>query len=129
MQFEMVYSKIIDYFLLIYRSIKTNHIDSYKDALFEICGIFFVLNKSNYSWWMTYYILELENLQNNKPQLTEYLKKETFSINRTGKPFSRVAFDIALKQKSDAEVKNCLNGIMISAFIDINSFMTEVPIV
>ena len=45
---------------------------------------------------MAYYTLELENLQNDKPEFMKYLKNGTFSINRTGKPFSRVTVDTVL---------------------------------
>ena len=51
--------------------------------------------------------------------MIEYLKNGAFSVNHTGKPFSRVAVDMALERTINAEVKNCLKGIM--AFADINS--------
>ena len=62
----MIHCRIIDYFLLIHRSIKANEIDLLKYALFEICGLFFVVNQPNYAWWMTYYVLKLKNIQNEK---------------------------------------------------------------
>ena len=68
---------------------------------------------------MTYYALELENIQNEKPQVIEYLKNGAFSVNRTGKAFSIVAVDMALEQTINAEAKKRLKGIM--AFTDVNS--------
>ena len=68
---------------------------------------------------MTYYALELDSIQNEKSEVTEYLKNGAFSVNRTEKPFSRVAVDMALEQTINAEAKNHLKGIM--AFADINS--------
>ena len=68
---------------------------------------------------MTYYALELENIQNEKPQVIEYLKNGAFSENRTGKAFSIVAVDMALEQTINAEAKKRLKGIM--AFTDVNS--------
>ena len=47
---------------------------------------------------MTYYALEFENIQNEKPEVTEYLKNGAVLINCTGKPFSSVAVDMALGQ-------------------------------
>ena len=67
---------------------------------------------------MTYYALQLENIQNEKPEVIEYLKNGAFSVNRTGKPLSRVTVDMALEQTINAEAKNRLKGIM--AFADIN---------
>ena len=72
-EFWMTYCRIIDYFFLIHRSIKTNDSDLFKYALFEICDIFFLVNQPNYARWMTYYNLELENIQNEKPVVFEYL--------------------------------------------------------
>ena len=40
--------------------------------------------------------LELENKQNEKPDVIEYLMNSAFSVNRTGKIFSKVAVDMAL---------------------------------
>ena len=68
---------------------------------------------------MTYYALELENIQNGKPEVIEYLKNGAFSANCTGKPFSRVALDKALEQTVNVEAKNQLKSYM--AFADINS--------
>ena len=119
----MTYCRIIDYFLLIHRSIKTNDIDLFKHPLFEICGIFLVVNQRNYARCMTYYALELENMLNEKPEVIEYLKNGAFSVNRTGKPFSRIAVNMALQQTINAEAKNRLKGIM--AFADINSAINK----
>ena len=77
------------------------------------------MNQANYARWMTYYALELENIQNEKPRVIEYLKNGAFSVNRTGKAFSIVAVDMALEQTINAEAKKRLKGIM--AFTDVNS--------
>ena len=47
-----------------------------------------------------------------KPEVIEYLRNGAFFVNCTGKPFSTVAVDMALKQ-------TILKGIM--AFSDIDS--------
>ena len=120
-QFWMTYCRIIDYFLLIHRSIKTNDIDLFKYALFEICGIFFVVNQPSYARWMTYYALKLENIQNEKPEVIEHL--ENAAVSRSGKSFTRVTVDMALEQTSNAEAKNRLKGIL--AFADINSVVNR----
>ena len=68
---------------------------------------------------MTYYASDLENLPYEKPEVIEYLTNGAFSVNRTGKPISRVAVHIVLEQTINAEAKNCLKDVM--AFADINS--------
>ena len=70
-----------------------------------------------------YYALELENIHNQKSEVIECLNNDAFSVNRTGKPFSRVAVDMALEQKINAEAKSRLKGIM--AFADINSVVNR----
>ena len=66
-----------------------------------------------------HYALQLENIQNEKPEVIEHLKNGAFSVNCNGKPSSRVAVDTPLEQTINAEAKNRLKGIM--AFADINS--------
>ena len=66
-----------------------------------------------------HYALQLENIQNEKPEVIEHLKNGAFSVNCNGKPSSRVAVDMPLEQTINAEAKNRLKGIM--AFADINS--------
>ena len=61
---------------------------------------------------MTYYVLELENIQNEKPEVVEYLKDGVFSVNGTRKPFSRVAVDMTSEQTINGEAKNRLKGTM-----------------
>ena len=61
---------------------------------------------------MTYYVLELENIQNEKPEVVEYLKDGVFSVNRTRKPFSRVVVDMTSEQTINGEAKNRLKGTM-----------------
>ena len=63
--------------------------------------------------------LRFKIIQNEKPEVIEYLKNGAFSVSRTGKRFSRVAVDMALEQTMNAEAKKCLKGIM--AFADIDS--------
>ena len=101
-QFWLTYCRFIDHFLLIHRSIKTNDIDLFKYVLFEISGIFFVVNK---------------------PEVIEYLKNGAFSVNCTGKPFSKVAVDMALEETINAEAKNRFKGIM--AFACVNSAVSR----
>ena len=79
----------MDLFLILHRSIKVNDVDLFAYALFELSTLFFVINHQNYARWMTFYALELSNLNHEKPDVLELLKSGAFSINRTGKPFSR----------------------------------------
>ena len=93
----MVYAKLMDYFLLLQRAVKANDVDLFSYALFELSSLFFATNHQNYARWMTYYALELCNLKAANPDVYQLLKGGAFSVNRSGKPFSRVPVDMALE--------------------------------
>ena len=117
-QFWMQYCKIVDLYLLLHRSIKSNDVDMFCYTLFELCPIFFVTNHQNYARWMTYYALELVNVKNENREIMGALIKGEFWINRSGNAFAGVAVDMALEQSINAHAKNRLKGIMAYADID-----------
>ena len=116
-QFWIIYCKIMELYLTMHRAVKINNIELYAYSLFQLTSLFFSTNHSNYARWMTYYALELVNLKEEKPELLEVLKDGAFSINRTGRPFSRVGIDMALEQTIKAEEKSRLKGIV--SFADV----------
>ena len=81
--------------------------------------IFFMTNHHNYACWMTFYSLDLANLETSQPNLQTFFTEGGFSINRTRKSFASVAVDIALEQWINANAKSWLKGIM--AFADISA--------
>ena len=118
-QFWMQYCKLVELYLTLHRAVKLNDVDLYAYSLFELSGIFFMVNHMNYSRWMTYYALELFNLKIEKPGFYQILKGGGFSVNRTGKVFSSVGVDMALEETINAEAKSRLKGII--AFADIST--------
>ena len=68
-QFWMQYCKIVDLYLLLHCSIKSNDVDMFSYSLFELCPIFFVTNHQDYAGWVAYYALELVNVKNEKPEV------------------------------------------------------------
>ena len=61
--------------------------------------------------------LRAGKIQNEKPEVIEYLKNDAFSLNRTGKPFSSYWCGIGVDNQCRSE--KLLESIM--AFGDINS--------
>jgi len=110
-QFWMQYCKIVDLYLLLHHSIKSNDVDMSCYTFFELCPITFATKHQNYARWMTYYALELVNLKIEKPEVMEDLLKGAFSISRSGNAFAGVPVDMALEQSINAQAKNRLNGI------------------
>ena len=99
------------------QSSQDEQIELYAYSLFQLTSLFFSTDHSNYARWMTYYALELANLKEENPELLEVLKDGAFSINRTGRPFSRVGIDMALEQTINA--KSRLKGIV--SFADVST--------
>ena len=108
-QFWMQYTTFIDLTNVLHRAIKCKGPKLFGYALFKLLPIFFMTNHFNYARWMVLYSLELENLD---PEIDKILRSGGFSVNRSGKPFSQVPFDMALEQTINADAKNRLKGIM-----------------
>ena len=85
-QFWMQYCKLVELYLTLHRAVKLNDVELNAYSLFELSGLFFMVNHMNYSRWMTY-ALELSNLKHERPDFYQILKDSGFSINRTGKVF------------------------------------------
>ena len=68
---------------------------------------------------MSLHSLELVGLEKEKPVVAHLLKNWAFSVNRSGKLFSRVGVDMALEQTINAETKSRLKGII--KFEDVSS--------
>lgn len=54
-QFYMIYSNLVEYYLLLYASIRTADFDLFKYMLPKITNLFFVFNQPNYARWLVRY--------------------------------------------------------------------------
>ena len=102
-QYWMMYVKIVDLIQLLMRATKTNDVELYAYALFEI-SIFIVTNHHNYARWMSLYSLDLANLKTKNLEVEKLLKNGGFIVNRTRKPFA-VGVNMALEQTMNASAK------------------------
>ena len=80
------------------RAIKHNDLDLHMACLYKLCPLFFSYNHPNYARYTTIYCLILLNLDRTHPRLKDLLKRNGFSVNRSGVPTSRNAVDITIQQ-------------------------------
>ena len=111
-QFRMTSAKIVGLIQLMQRVVRINDKALYLFALFEVTSIFFMTNHHNYVHWMSFYSLDLANLQSESSQLDlqKVLIEGGFIVNRTGKSFACVPIDMDLKQTINANAKCQLKG-------------------
>lgn len=102
-QFYLILVKIIDYYLLLSRSIRTADFNLYKYVMPKISNIFFMSNQPNYSRWLLKYYDNLVKVEETHPGLQDELEKGCFGIKRTSKPFSRQPIDLVLEQTINAD--------------------------
>ena len=109
-QYWMTYCQIVDLIHLMQRVIKSNDIPLYSYALFQTIPIFFTTNQHNYARWMSLYALDLFNIKQENPVISQMLQNGGFNVNRTGNAFEELGVDMVLKQSIDVSAKNRLRG-------------------
>lgn len=68
-------------------------------------------NQKNYSWWLSFYLNQLQHVDETYPGLRAELAKGSFGIRRTAKPFSRIPVDLTLGQTINGDAARRLTGI------------------
>ncbi|KYN03439.1 hypothetical protein ALC62_05715 [Cyphomyrmex costatus] len=110
-QYYMIYVKLIDYYLLLNKSIRTGNFEMYKFALSKIVNLYFTFNQPNYARYLVRYLDNLMKIDETHPGLRENFTKGSLGIKRTTKPFSKQAIDLTLEQTINADAANKLTGI------------------
>ena len=87
-QFWMSYCKLLELYLIMYRAVKIKEIDLYAYSIFELSGLFFIVNHLNYATRMIFYALKLVNLKVEKLEFYNILNNGGFSMARTRKKVS-----------------------------------------
>ena len=88
------------------KAAKLNDLDLHVACLYKLCPLFFSYNHPNYARYTTIYCLILLNLDRIHPGLKDLLKRNGFSVNRSGVPTSRNAADITIKQTVNRHAKS-----------------------
>lgn len=102
-QYYMIYSKLIDNYLILQRSIRSGDFELFKYILPQITNLFFIFNQPNYSRWLVKYQDNLLQVDETHPGLKDLFQQGYFGVKRTGKCFSRQPVDLTLKQTINAD--------------------------
>lgn len=111
-QFYATYMNLVNYYLILTRSVRTGDFELFKYILPKIANLFFVFNQPNYARWLVKYHDNLMKIEDTHPGLQELLQKGCFGIKRTDKPFSRQPIDLTLEQTINADAARRLTGVI-----------------
>ncbi|XP_076672225.1 uncharacterized protein LOC143371161 [Andrena cerasifolii] len=111
-QYYMIYTNLVHYYLMLYRSIRSADFEMFKFVLQKIANIFFIFNQQNYSRYLVKYIDNLLKIDDTHPGLRLEFERGSFGIRRTNKPFSRQPIDLTLEQTINADAANKLTGVI-----------------
>lgn len=111
-QFYLIYIRLVNYYQLLSRSIRTADFELYKYILPKIANLFFIFNQPNYARWIVKYHDNLLRVEETHPGLLDELEKCSFGVKRTEKPFSRQPIDLTLEQTINADGAKRLTGVI-----------------
>ncbi len=110
-QFWLMYVDFMHDYHTLERSIRTNDIDLFTQAITAIIGLFFMMNHSNYARWLSKFQLDMKNIDKTNPGLRSILNDGVFTVRRTDHNFSRLPVDLTLEQTVNADAASRLSGI------------------
>ncbi|XP_041981090.1 uncharacterized protein LOC121736526 [Aricia agestis] len=111
-QFYTVYIRLVSYYDMLNKSIRTGDLKMYVYILAKITNFFFAFNHQNYSRWLVYYVSKLCRIDETHPGLRFSLEQGSFGVRRTEKSFSRIPVDLTLEQTINGEAARKLIGII-----------------
>ena len=111
-QFYAIYIRLVSYYNMLNKSIRTGDLKMYVYILAKISIFFFAFNHQNYSRWLVYYLSKLSSIDDTHPGLRFSLEQGSFGVRRTEKPFSRIPVDLTLEQTINGEAARRLIGIV-----------------
>lgn len=75
------------------------------------------MNLLNYARWLTKFHDNLQRADYTHPGIIEEFEKDSFSMKRTEKPFSRQTIDLALEQTINLDADRRLTGISLIPYL------------
>lgn len=109
-EYICTYIYLVDLLYYYDRAIRTNDLELYKYASFEMNSLFFAFNHQNYARWLCRFNDNLQKIDSTHP--VNQLKNGAFSVRRTQKNFTRSPIDLTLEQTINANAGNRLMGIL-----------------
>ena len=73
--------------------------------------VFFATNYHNYGRWMTFYVLELLNIDTSHPGLRPTLENGSFSVRQTKSSSARSPVELTLEQTVNKDAASRQTGI------------------
>ncbi|KAJ8664697.1 hypothetical protein QAD02_006359 [Eretmocerus hayati] len=110
-QHFLMYTQLIDYFLILDRSVRTSDLELFIYILPKITNIMFTMNHYNYARWLVVYHNNLLNVEKTHPGLGKILKDGGFGVKRTDKNFSRQETDLVMEQTANCDAGRSQTGI------------------
>ncbi|OXU17113.1 hypothetical protein TSAR_008554 [Trichomalopsis sarcophagae] len=111
-QYYMIYINLINNYLMLTASIRTNDFELFKFMLPRITNLFFVFNQPNYARWLVLYHNKLCRVNETHPGLIVQLEKGSFGVKRTDNKFSKIPVDLTLEQTINADAASRLTGVL-----------------
>lgn len=108
-QFYAIYINLINYYLLLERSVRMNDLQLFVYILAKIDSVFFAFNHPIYARWLLWYENSMRSLEHMYPGLQENI---LLGVKRTDKNYSRIPFDLTLEGTINADAARRLTGIM-----------------
>ena len=104
--FYMKFIKLLDYYFLFSRSIRTGDFHLLLYILPKLGNIFFALNQPNYARWLTKWHDDMLNVDKTHPGLKSNFLSGSFNIKRATKDFSAQPMDYVLETTHNADAAN-----------------------
>eukprot|EP00794_Sanderia_malayensis_P014494 gene14494-16001_t len=86
--------------LMFVRSLRKGDFSLYLDSMAKMAPWFFALDKVNYSRWLPVHIRDMENLEQEHPNVYENFARGKFVVHNSTKVFSGISIDHAHEQNN-----------------------------
>ena len=100
------YIEMVDILLQFIKAEQSGNFDLYLSALAEMTPHFFAMDRPNYAQWLPMYIAGMNMLESCHPKVHKEFLAGSFSVSRSGNPFSQVSTDMALEQSINVDSKS-----------------------
>ena len=79
-------------------AVKSNYFKLYKCCLFKMCDLSFAFNGQNYARYLTFFSVNMANIEKNYPRSEVLLKRGAISVLRSFIPGNRYAVDKTIEE-------------------------------
>lgn len=103
-QFYTIFLRLMEYYFMLSRSIRTGDYNLYLNVLPFINNVFFSMNLFNYARWLVAYNNNLLNVDATHPDIREtHFERGSFGVRRTKKDYSRQPTDLVIEETQNTD--------------------------